>query len=98
MPAIGIICRAGAFGGNHRRAQRMVGCAFFAKRRTIVRFLDTFQHQAADAKRRFSRVDFFNFKKPFRIVFATAFLLLALQVLVEVIKTARMLRVDKAGA
>ena len=70
MPAVRIVGGTGAFSGNHGCAERMFGSALFPERRTIVRFLHAFQHQAADANLRLLRVDLFGLKNSLCIVIA----------------------------
>ena len=70
MPAVCVIRGARAFGGNHGRAERMLGSALLSKRRTIVRFLHAFEHQAADANLRLLCVDFFGLENSVGIVIA----------------------------
>ena len=47
--AIVIVGRAGALGGDHGRAERVLGRALHGERRALVRLLDALQDQAADA-------------------------------------------------
>ena len=70
MSSVRVICGAGAFSGNHGCAERMFGSALLAERRTIVRFLHAFEHQAADANLRLLRVDFLRVENSVGIVIA----------------------------
>ena len=70
VPPVRVVSGARAFGRHHRRAERMLGRAFFAERGTLMRLLDAFQHEAADAQGGFLGVDFLDFEDPFGIVVA----------------------------
>src|SRR5262245_23751443 len=70
MPSVGVISRASALGRNHCRAERMLWSAAFSKRRTIMRLLDTLQHQAADALVRLEGCYLFDIKQTFGVMFS----------------------------
>src|SRR5437867_13039896 len=64
MTPVKIVSRAGAFGGNHGRSQRMLRRARPAKRRAVGRLLDGLQDLAADASGWLVGFDLFYFEKP----------------------------------
>src|SRR5690348_6895621 len=59
VAAVGIVRRAGAFGRDHRCAEGSFRRALLPEGRAIVRFLDAFQHLAADARGRLFGINFF---------------------------------------
>src|ERR1051325_7838080 len=62
-----IICRAGAFRGNHRRAERTLLRTLLSERRTLWRFLQALQNFTGDTKRRLLCENIFYFESFFRI-------------------------------
>src|SRR5271156_2221919 len=70
VAAVLIVSGAGAFGRDHGCAERALGGALLAERRTIGRLARTAQNQAADAGFGFARRDRFNLENSLGVMFA----------------------------
>src|SRR6476660_1897048 len=70
MAPIGVISGARAFGGNHGRAQRILGSTKRSEGGAVMRLFDTTQNLAADADLRFLGIDLAYIKQPFGVMLA----------------------------
>jgi hypothetical protein len=68
MTAIGIVGSAGALGGDHGGAERMLRSALLSERGTVVRFLDAPEHLATDTDRRLLGIDFLDTENALGVV------------------------------
>jgi hypothetical protein len=68
MPAVRIVCRAGAFGGYHCGAERVLRRALDGEGGAVVRLFEALKNLAAEADRRFAGRDLSNLKNLFGVI------------------------------